>query len=143
MATRVVIDTNVLVAGLIGQQGPNREVLRLCLKGDLQPYVGNALYLEYQDLLNREHIQKLCNQTSVSLLEFLDGFANACIAVDARYLWRPNLKDEADNHIIELAIAARVSYIVTNNISDFANAELKRVGYQVVTPEQILRLVKS
>lgn len=139
---RVVVDTNVLVAGLIGKKGPNREVLRLCLKGELQPFVGNALYLEYQDLLNREHIQALCNQTSVSLMEFLDGFASACIAVDVRYLWRPNLKDEADNHLIELAIAARATYIITNNISDFANAELRRVGYEVVTPEQILRLLK-
>lgn len=75
-------------------------------------------------------------------MEFLDGFANACIAVDARYLWRPNLKDEADNHVIELAIAARASYIVTNNISDFASAELMHVGYEIVTPEQILRLLK-
>ena len=139
---RVVVDTNVLVAGLIGKKGPNREVLRLCLKGVLQPFVGNALYLEYQDLLNREHIQALCNQTSVSLMEFLDGFADACTAVDARYLWRPNLKDEADNHLIELAIAAHASFIITNNVSDFANAELKRVGFEVVTPEQILRLLK-
>jgi uncharacterized protein len=139
---RVVVDTNVLVAGLIGKKGPNREVLRLCLKGELQPFVGNALYLEYQDLLNRQHIQALCNQTSVSLMEFLDGFASVCTAVDVRYLWRPNLKDEADNHLIELAIAARATYIITNNISDFANAELRRVGYEVVTPEQILRLLK-
>ncbi len=141
MTIRVVVDTNVLVAGLIGKKGPNREILRLCLTGVLQPYVGNALYLEYLDLLNRDHIQALCNQTSVSLMEFLDGFASACIAVDARYLWRPNLKDEADNHIIELAIASRATYIVTNNVSDFSNAELKRIGYEVVTPEQLLRLI--
>ncbi len=91
MAIRVVVDTNVLVAGLIGGTGPNREVLRRCLQGDLQPFVGNALYLEYQDLLSRENIQALCNQTSVSLMEFLDGFAQVCTAIDARYLWRPNL----------------------------------------------------
>ena len=106
MAIRVVVDTNVLVAGLIGGKGPNREVLRYCLQGKLQPFIGNALYLEYLDLLNREHIQALCKQTSVTLMEFLDGFAQVCGPVDARYLWRPNLKDEADNHLVELAIAA-------------------------------------
>ncbi|MEI8573089.1 putative toxin-antitoxin system toxin component, PIN family [Methylomonas sp. LW13] len=140
---RVVIDTNVLVAGLIGKTGPNREILRRCLEGDLQPFVGNALYLEYQDLLNREHIQALCNQTSVSLMAFLDGFASVCTSVDARYLWRPNLQDEADNHLIELAIAARASYIITNNLSDFANAELRHIGFEVVTPQQLLRLLES
>lgn len=140
---RVVVDTNVLVAGLIGKQEPNREILRRCLKGDLQPFIGNALYLEYQDLLNRAHIQALCNQTSVSLMEFLDGFASICTAVDARYLWRPNLKDEADNHLIELAIASHASYIITNNLSDFANAELRRIGFEIVTPQQLLRLLES
>jgi predicted nucleic acid-binding protein len=55
MTIRVVVDANVLVAGLIGGKGPNLEVLRRCLQGDLQPFVGNALYLEYQNLLNREN----------------------------------------------------------------------------------------
>jgi putative PIN family toxin of toxin-antitoxin system len=143
MAIKVVVDTNVLVAGLISSKGANREILRRCLKGELQPYVGNALYLEYQDLLNRENIQALCKQTSVSLMEFLDGFAYVCKAVDARYLWRPNLRDEADNHLVELAIAASAAYIITNNVSDFAQAELKHLGYEVITPEQLLRLLRS
>jgi putative PIN family toxin of toxin-antitoxin system len=143
MAIKIVVDTNVLVAGLIGGKGPNREVLRLCLLGELQPFLGNALYLEYQDLLNRDSIQALFQQTSVSLMEFLDGFTQVCTAIDARYLWRPNLKVEADNHLIELAIAASAAYIITNNVSDFAQAELKHLGYEVITPEQLLRLLRS
>lgn len=143
MAIKVVVDTNVLVAGLIGGKGPNREVLRRCLEGELQPCVGNALYMEYQDLLNRENIQTLCKQTSVTLMEFLDGFAQVCTPVDARYLWRPNLTDEADNHVVELAIAAGATYIITNNVNDFARAELKHLGYEVITPEQILRLLRA
>jgi len=36
LAIRVVVDTNVLVAGLSGDKGPNRKVLRRSLQGDLQ-----------------------------------------------------------------------------------------------------------
>ena len=140
---KVVVDTNVLVAGLIGGKGPNREILRRCLLGELKPYVGNALYLEYQDLLNRDEIQKLCKQTSVSLMVFLDGFASVCKPIDARYLWRPNLKDEADNHLVELAIAAQAQYIITNNVSDFAQAQLQHLGYEVITPEYLLEVLRS
>lgn len=89
------------------------------------------------------HPKILCKQTSVSLIEFLDGFAQVCIPIDARYLWRPNLRDEADNHLLELAIAAGVSYIITNNVSDFAQSELKRLSYEVITPEQLLRLLRT
>ena len=143
MSINVVIDTNILVAGLIGRKGPNREVLRLCFMGDLQPVIGNALYLEYQDLLNRENVQALCRQTTVSLEEFLDDFASICTAVDAWFLWRPNLPDKTDNHIIELAIAANTDYIVTNNLKDFAQPELLHGGYEVISPQQLLRRIRS
>ena len=111
MSLKVVIDTNVLVAGLIDGKGPNREVLRYCFEGILQPCVGNALYAEYQDLLSRDNIQALCNQTSVTLTEFLNDFASVCKPADVWFLWQPNLKDEADNHIVELAVAANARYI--------------------------------
>jgi putative PIN family toxin of toxin-antitoxin system len=143
MSIDVIIDTNVLVAGLIGGKGPNREILRYCFSGILQPYVGNALYMEYQDLLNRKKIQDLCKQTSVTLTEFLDDFASICKPVDVWFLWRPNLKDEADNHIIELAIASNAQYIVTNNVNDFSKQELQHVGFEVITPPSLLRLIKS
>ena len=76
-------------------------------------------------------------------MESLDGFAQICTAIDVHYLWRPNLIDEADNHLLELAIAARSAYIITNNVSDFAHAEHKRLGYEAITSEQILRLPRS
>ena len=140
---KVVIDTNILVAGLIGGKGPSREILRLCFNRELQPFVGNALYLEYCDLLNRKDIQQLCNQTSGALAEFLDDFASVCQPIDVWFLWRPNLKDEADNHIIELAVAANVEYIVTNNLRDFAHAELKQANFDVIAPEDLLRSIRS
>lgn len=143
MSIKVVIDTNVLVAGLIGGKGPNREILRYCFKRTLQPYIGNALYIEYQDLLSRDNIQVLCNKTSGTLAEFLDDFASICKPAEAWFLWRPNLKDEADNHIVELAIAANVEYIVTNNISDFAQAELQQIGHSVITPPELLTILRQ
>jgi putative PIN family toxin of toxin-antitoxin system len=143
MSIKVIIDTNVLVAGLIGGKGPNREILRLCFKDTLQPYIGNALYKEYQDLLSRENIQELCKQTSLTLSEFLDDFANICKPIEVWFLWRPNIKDEADNHIIELAVAANIKFIVTNNISDFAQAELQQVGHTVITPPDLLKLLRK
>jgi putative PIN family toxin of toxin-antitoxin system len=143
MSINVVIDTNILVAGLIGRKGPNREILRLCFKGELKPVIGNALYLEYQGLLERENIQALCRLLTVSLEEFLDDFASICTPVDGWLLWRPNLPDEADNHIVELAIAANADYIVTNNLKDFAQPELLHIGYEVTSPQQLLRRTRS
>ena len=50
----IVIDTNVFVAGLRSSGGASHEVLRRALNGAFQPLFGNALWLEYQDLLGRD-----------------------------------------------------------------------------------------
>lgn len=53
--------------------------------------------------------------------------------------WRPNLQDEGDNHIIELAVASVVSTIITNNIRDFKMMELEFSDLKIKTPIQFLK----
>jgi hypothetical protein len=40
-----------------------------------------------------------------------------------------------------LAIAAGISFIITNNASGFAQEKLKSLGYEVITQEQLLWLL--
>ena len=54
--------------------------------------------------------------------------------VSVYYLWRPNLPDEADNHVVELAVAGDAEAIVTHNTRDFCRNELRFPGLTVVTP---------
>ena len=49
----IVIDINVFVAALCSAGGASRAVRRGALVGRYEPLFGNALWLEYQDLLNR------------------------------------------------------------------------------------------
>ena len=35
------------------------------------------------------------------------------------------MRDEADNHVVDLAIAGNAEYIITQNIRDFASMDLK------------------
>ncbi len=51
----------------------------------------------------------------------------------------PNLKDEADNHLIELAIAGNAQIIATQNIKDFRNSELLFPNLSILKPEEIIR----
>ena len=54
------------------------------------------------------------------------------------FAWRPNLPDEADNHLVELAVAGRAAAVVTRNVRDLAKGELRFPGIRTLTPEQCL-----
>lgn len=62
--------------------------------------------------------------------------------VTVYYGWRPNLPDEADNHLIELALAGGADAIVTHNIRDLERGELRLGGLRILTPSQCLEKYK-
>ena len=70
---------------------------------------------------------------------FLDIFLSICRWTRIYYAWRPNLGDEADNHLMELAGAGQADYLVTRNVRDLRGGELKFPGISVVTPAQLLK----
>jgi hypothetical protein len=55
------------------------------------------------------------------------------------FLWRPNLRDESDNHLVELAVAGGAQAIVTRNKRDFRGAELRFENLAVLMPAECLR----
>ena len=139
MTDTVVIDTSVLISALIGARGPNREIIRRCLLGKYNPLISNALFQEYEDVSKREQVLDICPLTQKEILELLHSFYSVCHWVPIYYLWRPNIIDEGDNFLIELALAGNATHIITNNIRDLQNAELKFPNLKISTPETILQ----
>ena len=69
----------------------------------------------------------------------LDALLSHCDLVEVYYAWRPNLQDEGDNHVFELAVAAQDATLLTWNLRDFASAELRFPQVRVVTPAQWMK----
>lgn len=133
----VVIDTNVFVAGLRSDGGASRMVLRHALTGALLPLFGNALWSEYLDLMERPVWDD--TSTPSERLQVLSALARLGRWVTVYYGWRPNLPDEADNHLIELALAGNARAIITHNVHDLRRGELKLGDLRVLTPAQCLQ----
>ena len=134
----IVVDTSILISALIGSQGPSREVLRRCLQGSYTPLISNVLFFEYEDVSKRKRVLDLCPLTGQEIEELLGAFYSIARWVPIYYLWRPNIQDEGDNFVIELALAGNATHIITNNIRDFQNAELQFPGLRIVRPEDFL-----
>lgn len=136
----IVVDTNVFVGACLGTGAPN-EVISACLQGRYKPLIGTALLAEYEDVLNRKDLFRKSRLTPAEREELLDIFLATCHWTRIYFGWRPNLPDEGDNHLVELAVAGGAEYIVTRNIRDFQDMELKFPELTVVTPKQLLNEV--
>jgi putative PIN family toxin of toxin-antitoxin system len=139
MGIKIVIDTSVFISALIGQAGMSRELIRRCLKGEYTPLMGNALFCEYESVMNRPDVMRRCPLTEAEIMRFVAALMSVSEWVTIYYLWRPNLRDEGDNHLIELAIAGNASIIATKNVRDFKNTNLLFPGLSILKPEEIIR----
>jgi putative PIN family toxin of toxin-antitoxin system len=138
---KVVIDTNVFIGACLGQ-GASRAVIAACLQERLTPLMGVALLHEYEDVLGRAELFARCRLDESERQELLDIFLSTCLWTRIYYGWRPNLKDEGDNHLVELAVAGGAGWIVTRNLRDVARMELLFPGLKVAFPETILKELK-
>ena len=135
---KIILDTNIFVGACLGSRYDNL-VIRGCLTGDFKPLVSHALLFEYEDLIGRGSIFDHPVALNFEEREILfNALYSVCRLIDVSYLWRPNLKDEGDNFIVELAVAGNADYIVTKNIKDFRQSELVFDSFKVITPKQLL-----
>ena len=130
----------MFVAALRSGGGASREVIRRALAGQYQPIFSNALWLEYEDLLGRDVWTQ--ETTEDDRRQVLAALAAASRWIKIFYGWRPNLRDEGDNHLVELAIAGGAEAIVTYNIRDFELGDLRWPDLAVLTPSECLEKLK-
>lgn len=131
---RIVLDTNVLYAGLYSASGKSFQLLRAIASGQVRIALSTPLLFEYEDVLKRN--QPMLGLTDAEVDIVLD---NLCAQADLQavyFLWRPTLPDAKDDMVLELAVAGQVPRIVTFNAKDFRPAS--RFGIEVVTPKTVL-----
>ena len=135
MAPRIVLDTNVLVAGLRSRRGASYRLLGLLDGGLFRSVLSVPLVLEYESAAKRQ--SRALGLTYADIDVVLDYLCSVSERREIFYLWRPYLRDPGDDMILELAIEAEAEFIVTHNVRDFTGAE--RFGVRVATPQSFLR----
>lgn len=130
---RIVLDTNVLVAGARSKRGASYRVVRMVgPEAPFQIVVSVPLVLEYEMALKRR--TDLSDENAERVVDYL------CQVADRRriyFLWRPFLRDPGDEMVLEVAVEAEAEFIVTHNARDFDGVE-ERFGIRVITPGAFL-----
>lgn len=139
---RVVLDTDVIVAGMRSPRGASAALLLDALAGRLTLLLGVALAIEYEAtcMLAEHRLAAGLSEKEVGV--FLDAIVALAEPVESHFLWRPSLRDPADEMVLETAVSGRAEAIVTFNLRDFGIAP-RRFGIEILRPAEAMRRIRG
>ncbi len=135
---KIVMDTDTIVAALRSPTGASAELLRRARRGEITLAASVSLFMEYEDVCARPEHLHAAGLDARSVGIFLDGLARIVMPVEVHFLWRPQLRDPADELVLEAAMNASAQALLTFNLKHFARAA-ERLGLRVSQPGPFLR----
>ena|SRR5947208_8455 len=140
MPSRVVLDTNVLVAAIRSDGGASRVLLVDALEANFTLVASVPLMIEYEAVLTRQEHLEPSGLTSEDVQSVLDAIAAIVEPVRLAYLWRPMLSDVADEMVLETAVNGRADLLVTLNVRHFESAT-ESFAVRLASPAEALALL--
>lgn len=132
------MDTNVVVAGIRSPGGASREIFHLSSEHAVSPVLSVPLLLEYESVLKRAEFLEESGLSKRDVDAILDFVLSHARLQRIDFLWRPLLPDPKDDCVLECAVNAEVTTLVTFNLRDFPGVK-KYFGITVMTPRKFLR----
>ena len=128
---RLVVDTNVLVSGLLSPFGPPGAIVQLIAAGRVRLCYDARIFAEYLEVLRRPMFPfGEAEVTALLSAVAATGELTGTVPLAAQ------LPDPTDAPFLEVAIAASAECLVTGNTRHFPPAH--RHGTPVVTPRELL-----
>jgi putative PIN family toxin of toxin-antitoxin system len=133
---KIVLDTNVLVSGLLTPFGANGEIVRLVSAGALIVQYDSRILLEYQNVLSRPKFQ-FDIQNVNTFLAFIKQ--NGQVVFGTPLIKR--LADLDDEPFLEIAIAGRAACLITENKKHFPKES--RQNIRIFSPSEFIEFYRK
>lgn len=133
---KIVLDTNVLVSGLLTPFGPSGKIVRMVSAGELILYIDARILSEYQEVLHRPKFKFNKDHISI-LLDFIKLYGQFVSSLPLKN----RLPDTDDEPFIEVAIAGKVQSLITGNIVHYPPSS--REGIKTFSPSEFLEFFRK
>jgi putative PIN family toxin of toxin-antitoxin system len=128
---KIVLDTNVLVSGILSPNGSPAAVLRALLTERVRLCFDERIVSEYRDVLTRTKFS-FDRELVDELISFLESAGSPTLAAPLAV----TLPDPWDQMFIEVAVSSQADFLVTGNLKHFPDET--RAGVKVVSPRAFL-----
>ncbi len=133
---KIVLDTNVLVSGLLTPFGPSGEIVRMVSAGELILHIDARILSEYHEVLHRPKFK--FNKSHIGiLLDFIILYGQFIPGLPLKN----RLPDPDDEPFLEVAIAGKVRSLIIGNIVDFPPS--CREGVKIFSPSEFLEFYRK
>ena len=133
---KIVLDTNVIISGLLNPLGTPGQIVRWVTAGKLTLCFDVRILTEYRAVLPRSKFE-FHPELSAAILEKVEYGG---MSVDSMPL-RTRLPDESDEPFLEVALAGGAECLVTGNLKHFPVD--RRQGMKVVSPAEFVELYRK
>lgn len=139
---RYILDTNVIVAGLRSPAGVSAELIIQALDRAFTLLLSVSLVLEYEAICRNPAQRIMSGLTEAEISSIISALCAVSEPVSPRFLWRPQLRDPADEMVLETAVNGNADGLVTFNRRDFGDAP-GNFGIALLSPRETLRRITS
>jgi putative PIN family toxin of toxin-antitoxin system len=135
---RLVLDTDVVVAAMRSPTGASAALVERALDARVVLLANVALALEYEAVCQRPEHAAAAGITLAQARTFATGVIALVEPVESHFIWRPQLRDPADEMVLEAAVNGRADAIVSFNHRHFGDAP-GRFGLALWLPRDALQ----
>jgi len=138
--TRAVIDTNVLVSGIISDRGAPRQIITAWHQRQFTLLISALIVAEVVRVLRYPRLQTTYQLSEQDILQVRDTLLNDALVLEDLYQVERS-RDPKDNQFLACALEGHADYLVTG---DAHLLEIKFYhGVQIVTPRRFLDILRG
>lgn len=133
---RIVLDTNVLISGIITPFGNAARILDMIVLGEIQALYDDRILEEYREVLKRAKFafEKSVIDDFLALIES-EGAKVTATPINAEFI------DKDDIPFVETAITGLADVLITGNKRHFKGKAIRHL--RVMTPDEFLKFWKT
>jgi uncharacterized protein len=138
---RIVIDTNLLVSGVISSGAP-RQLLELAKAGEFEICTSEILLTELQTVLSRGKFVARLTQAGISPSAMVEDLRAISIVVAPKSVVPIVLTDPDDDHVLAAALAAEADFIATGDQRDLLTLGIYQ-GIPIINARSALEQIQN
>ena len=139
---KAVLDTNVIVSGIIKEAGRPGQILRLLLEeSKFTSLTSPSILTEVRTVLRRDKIRKYHTWIDDKIDDFLTFFSSQSVVIAEKLSVQAITKDPEDDKFLACAEEGDADYIVSGDEHLLALKEYE--GIQIVSPMVFLTILQA